>query len=52
MDSGRICPILFHSYAVYAQRGLVADLAPSRDTVFYYSIGKTLADIQQETDYG
>ncbi len=52
MDEGRICPILFHSYAIYATRGLVTDLAPSRDAVFFYSIGKTLADIQLETDYG
>ena len=52
MDEGRICPILFHSYAVYATRGLVTDLNPSRDNVFFYSLGKTLAGIQLETDYG
>ena len=52
MDEGRICPIVFHSYAVYATRGLVTDLNPSRDNVFFYSLGKTLAGIQLETDYG
>ena len=52
MESGRICPILFHSYAIYATRGLVTDLYPSRDNVFFYSIGKTAAGIQQETEYG
>ncbi len=51
MDDGRICPILFHSYAIYATRGLVSNMDPSRDNVFFYSIGKTLADIQEETDY-
>lgn len=52
MDEGRICPILFHSYAIYATRGLVTDLNPSRDNVYFYTLGKTLADIQIETDYG
>ena len=44
MDDGRLCPILFRSYAVYATRGLLTDLTPSRDNVFYYSIGKTMED--------
>lgn len=51
MDEGRICPIVFHSYAVYATRGLVTDLEPSRDNVYFYTLGKTVADIQIETDY-
>lgn len=51
MDEGRICPILFHSYAIYATRGLVTDLAPSRDNVFFYTLGKSLADIQMETEF-
>ena len=34
-----IGPILFHSYAVYATRGTVTDLAPRRDNVFFYTIG-------------
>lgn len=52
MDDGRICPILFHSYAIYATRGMVTDMDPSRDTVFFYSLGKTMEGIQQETEYG
>ncbi len=43
-DRGLICPILFRSYAVYATRGLVTELTPARDNLFFYSIGKTLAD--------
>lgn len=46
MNDGRICPILFYSYAVYATRGLVTDLTPARDNVFFYSLGKTLEDTE------
>ncbi len=42
MDNGLLCPILTRSYAIYATRGLLTDLTPSRDCVFYYSLGKTL----------
>lgn len=42
MDDGRLCPVLFSSYAVYATRGLMTGLAPSRDNVFFYSLGKTM----------
>ena len=38
MDEALICPILFRSYAVYAARGLLTDLAPARDNVFFYTI--------------
>ena len=44
MDRGLICPILFRSYAIYATRGLVTELTPARDNMFFYSIGKTMAD--------
>ena len=44
MDDGRLCPILLRSYAVYATRGLLTGLTPSRDNVFYYEMGKTLED--------
>lgn len=50
-EDGRIIPIMFGYYNVYAQRGLMPDLNPSRDNVFYYSLGKTMADIQIETVY-
>ncbi len=42
MEEGLLCPILFRSYAIYATRGLLTELTPSRDNVFYYSIGKTM----------
>lgn len=44
MDQGLLCPVLFRSYAVYATRGLVSGLTPARDNVFYYSMGRTMAD--------
>ena len=44
MDDGRLCPILFRSYAVYATRGLLTGLTPSRDNVFFYSLGRTMED--------
>ncbi len=42
MEDGRLCPILFRSYAIYATRGLLTGLTPARDSVFYYSLGKTM----------
>ena len=51
MEDGRICPILFHSYNIYAVRGLVTDLTPSRDNVYFYTLGKTYEGIQLETIY-
>lgn len=50
-EDGRIIPMMFGYYTVYAQRGLMPDLAPARDNVFYYSLGKTMAGIQIETVY-
>ena len=46
MDDGRLCPILFRSYAVYATRGLLTGLTPARDSVFYYSLGRTMEHAQ------
>ena len=42
MDDGRLCPIVFRSYAVYAKRGELTGLSPARDNVFRYSLGKTM----------
>jgi len=42
MDNGLLCPVLFRSYSIYATRGLLTGLTPSRDNVFYYSLGKTM----------
>lgn len=50
-DDGRIIPLMFGHYNVYAQRGLIPDLDPARDNVFYYSMGKSMEDIQQPTVY-
>ena len=47
MDDGRLCPILFRSYAVYATRGLLTGLTPARDSVFYYSLGKSMEKAKQ-----
>ena len=44
MDNGLLCPILFRSYAVYATRGLVTNLTPARDNIFYYRLEKTMED--------
>jgi len=44
MEDGRLCPILFQSYSVYATRGLLTGLTPARDNVFYYDTGRTMAD--------
>ncbi len=46
MDQGLLCPVLFRSYAIYATRGLISDLTPARDNIFYYSLGKSLDDAQ------
>ena len=42
VQDGRVIPVMFGHYNVYAERGLMPDLAPSRDNVFYYSLGKTM----------
>ena len=43
---------MFYGHAIYGTRGLLSDLRPSRETVFYYSLNKTLDGIQIPTDYG
>ena len=50
-DDGRVIPILFGYHAVYAERGLFNNLAPTRDNAFFYSMGKTLMGIQIDTVY-
>ena len=42
MDDGLLCPVLFCTQAIYASRGNVTNLTPSRDNLCYYSIGKTM----------
>ena len=47
-EDGRIIPLMFGYYNVYAHRGSLPDLNPSRDNVFYYSMGKNMEDIRVE----
>lgn len=42
MENGSLCPVIFRSYAIFATRGLVTELEPARDNIFYYSLGKTM----------
>ncbi len=46
LRNGQLVPILFRSYAVYAERGLSKNMEPSRDNVFYYSMGRTLEEVR------
>lgn len=50
-DDGRIVPVLFGHYNVYSERGLFDGLAPARDNCFFYTLGKTMNDIQIATVY-
>ena len=50
-DDARIIPIAFYGYEVYATRGLMTDLNPSRDNVFAYSLGKTMESIKTPAQY-
>ena len=48
MEEGWLCPILFRSYAIYCKRGAFTNLNPARDNLFYYSLGKTMAQAQMD----
>ncbi len=50
-EDGRIIPVMFGYYNVYAERGLMPDLDPARDNVFYYSLGKTMEATQINAEY-
>ena len=50
-EDGRIVPLIFCSYAVYATRGVLSELQPARDNVFYYTLGRTLEDALVAQDY-
>lgn len=43
LAEGKLTPILMRSYAVYSRRGVMSTLEPSRDHVFYYDLGKSMA---------
>ena len=42
-EDGKVIPILFGANCVYAERGQFLDFAPSRDNVFFYTLGKTMS---------
>ena len=50
-DDGRIIPLVFCGYAIYADRGLVSELEPARDNVFFYTLGRSDADALIPIDY-
>ena len=49
MDDGRLIPILFTGYAVYATRGLMTNLTPARDNIFFYHLDKTMDSVRRES---
>ena len=49
--TSRSLAILFCNYAVYATRGLLTELQPARDNVFFYTLGRTDEDAQIPIDY-
>ena len=51
VQDGRIVPLIFCSYAVYATRGLLSELTPARDNVFFYTVGRTAEDALMAVDY-
>ena len=51
-DDAKIIPVLFGYYEVYAERGQLLDLTPSRDNVFFYTLGKTMESSRLATEYG
>ncbi len=46
LEDAPIVPILFRSYAIYAQRGAFEELYPARDHIFFYTLGRSLEDVQ------
>ena len=44
LEDGKLIPVLFRTYAIFAQRGAFTELTPARDNVFFYHLGRTLAD--------
>ena len=52
LRNSQLIPVLFRTYAVYSDRGLAVGLEPSRDNVFYYSMGRSLADIRTVVSNG
>ena len=50
-DNGHIIPVMAGYYAIYAKRGVLSDLNPARDNVFYYTLGKTMESSKVATQF-
>ncbi len=46
LRNAQLIPILFRSHAVCAERGTTENMNPSRDNIFYYSMGRELESIR------
>ena len=44
MENGFFCPLLFKSYAVMANRGVISSLQPAVDCVFHTAGGRSMSD--------
>ena len=42
LADAKVIPILFGANCVYSDRGQLLDLSPSRDNIFFYTLGKTM----------
>ena len=48
LNDGRLTPVVFRNFAVYANRGVVEGMFPARDNLFYYDLGKSLQDVKKD----
>ncbi len=44
MEDGRLCPLMFRTYAVYTTRGILSDLLPALDHVLHDSNSRQLSE--------
>lgn len=52
VDEASIVPVLFGCYEIYAERGQLLNLSPSRDNIFFYTLNKTMESARIATEYG
>lgn len=50
-EDASIIPVMFGYYEVYAERGHLLNLEPSRDNVFFYTTEKTMETARLTTEY-
>ena len=50
-NDGKIIPVAFGSYSVFAERGLLTKLSPSRDNTFFYKLERTMSSVKIDTVY-